>query len=115
MSPALLAADLRLPMADQACPILMCGYVRDLVHGRPRTRHPGFQIQGEAMLDALRRFFRLSDSNRFAAVIALLVAIMLYLPAEAGGWVVVFQDNFSQSALDTKAWYTRYIYNNGTM
>jgi beta-glucanase (GH16 family) len=35
--------------------------------------------------------------------------------AGADGWTVVFQDNFSQSQLNAAAWYTRFIYENGTL
>jgi len=35
--------------------------------------------------------------------------------AEADGWTVVFEDEFDQDGLDTARWFTRYIYNNGTL
>jgi len=49
-------------------------------------------------------------------ILALSVVFVLNpLPASAGGWKLVFQDNFDGNALNRDAWYTRYIYNNGTL
>jgi beta-glucanase (GH16 family) len=49
-----------------------------------------------------------------AAVIACLV-LAPSRPADASGWVVVFEDNFGQAKLDSTAWYTRFIYYGGTL
>ena len=35
--------------------------------------------------------------------------------AITNGWTLVFNDDFNQASLDTNTWYTRFIYNNGTM
>src|SRR3954468_10142871 len=69
------------------------------------------------MFDASRRFFW--SSNCAVLLIAnLLLALTLTASshsAYADGWVVVFEDDFSTSKLDTAQWYTRFIYDNGTM
>src|SRR5690242_8206894 len=70
------------------------------------------------MLAALRRRLRAAASagSAFAAGAFILCSVVLtWKPAEAAGWVTVFEDNFSQTKLDTAKWYTRFIYNNGTM
>jgi beta-glucanase (GH16 family) len=59
----------------------------------------------------------LSDWSRLT-VAAMLVAglwIETTKPAAADGWTLVFEDQFQQASLDTSAWFTRYIYNNGTL
>src|SRR3954451_22295963 len=49
------------------------------------------------------------------ASVLLVLLLVCSEPSHADGWVVVFEDDFSQSSLDTSQWYTRFIYNNGTM
>jgi len=41
--------------------------------------------------------------------------ILATRPALADGWTLVFSDNFEGASLDTAVWFTRFIYNNGTM
>ena len=70
------------------------------------------------MLAALRRRLRMAISAGSACAAGAFFLCSLVLsskPVEATGWVTVFQDNFSQTQLDTTNWYTRFIYNNGTM
>jgi len=50
-----------------------------------------------------------------AALLAALACITPIGPAKASGWTITFQDDFDQAALDRTAWYTRFIYNAGTM
>lgn len=48
-------------------------------------------------------------------VVAMLAAFALTSrPAAAGRWVLLFEDHFKTSSLDTSAWWTRFIYANGT-
>jgi beta-glucanase (GH16 family) len=72
---------------------------------------------GDGMFDALRRLFQSRHSLGFLLATALLASplIVASKSAAADGWSVVFEDGFSQSSLDTAQWYTRFIYNNGTM
>jgi beta-glucanase (GH16 family) len=68
------------------------------------------------MLAALRRLARLGNSGtRLAGAALLASALIVPWGSAAAGWAVVFEDNFSQAELDRSAWYTRFIYNNGTM
>jgi len=71
------------------------------------------------MVDALRRFFLAKDSRPLllaAAVALATTAVSLPAkPANASGWVITFEDDFSGSSLDKSKWYTRYIYDNGKM
>src|SRR5688572_550677 len=72
---------------------------------------------GKEMFDALRPLYRSRNDTGFLLVTALLVLAVILGPrsADADGWVVVFEDEFGQPSLDTSKWYTRYIYNSGTM
>jgi beta-glucanase (GH16 family) len=68
------------------------------------------------MPDAMPRVHRLRPVW-FAAALALL-AVSTFIPthaARAQGWVITFEDNFDGTSLDRSKWFTRYIYNNGTM
>jgi beta-glucanase (GH16 family) len=73
--------------------------------------------RGENMLEALRRLFRPRNAKTLLAATALVASTLIVHPkfADADGWTIVFQDNFNQTSLNTAAWYTRYIYNNGTL
>ena len=69
------------------------------------------------MFDVLRRLLRPKNSHALLTATAL-VACALIVPmksADAEGWAVIFHDDFNQSSLDTSTWFTRFIYNNGTM
>src|SRR3954462_14810832 len=69
------------------------------------------------MLHALRRLFRPTYVDSTLAILTLAVAAF-WLPAQsaqASGWVITFEDDFNEPSLDRSKWYTRYIYNNGTM
>jgi beta-glucanase (GH16 family) len=66
------------------------------------------------MFNVLRR--RLRPAVAAAAVfIASLALLSAPRSAAADGWALVFNDDFNQASLDTATWYTRFIYNNGTM
>jgi beta-glucanase (GH16 family) len=69
------------------------------------------------MREALRRLLRMWNSLGLIALTALAASafVLSKSPAEAGGWIVVFEDNFDQASLDTSRWHTRFIYNDGTM
>jgi beta-glucanase (GH16 family) len=60
-----------------------------------------------------RRTF--ADALRAAAVFVICALVVPVKPAGADGWKTVFQDNFDGARLDTSVWYTRFIYENGTM
>jgi beta-glucanase (GH16 family) len=69
-------------------------------------------------MSALHRLLLRTRNSRALLVATAFMACAIGIPvrsADAAGWVVVFQDNFSQASLDTSRWYTRYIYNGGTM
>jgi beta-glucanase (GH16 family) len=66
------------------------------------------------MLVALCRLLRLARA--FAGLTAAAFALLLSAKsADADGWTLVLNDDFGQASLDTTAWFTRFIYNNGTM
>ena len=70
------------------------------------------------MLAALRRRLRTATSTGSACAAGMFILCSLVVslkPAEATGWITVFEDKFSATELDTAKWYTRLIYNNGTM
>jgi beta-glucanase (GH16 family) len=60
---------------------------------------------------------RLLRPTVVAAALSTACLALLFTPrsAAADGWVLVFNDDFNQASLDTLTWYTRFIYNNGTM
>jgi len=59
---------------------------------------------------------RLRPARAFAGLTAAAFALLLSVrSADADGWTLVFNDDFGQASLDTTTWFTRYIYNNGTM
>jgi beta-glucanase (GH16 family) len=52
----------------------------------------------------------------FAAAALLAFALVSSRPSDAAdGWAVVFEDQFTLAQLNTAAWYTRFVYNNGTL
>jgi len=60
--------------------------------------------------------FRRLCTGLFGAIATLVAAATLpATPADASGWVVVFEDDFSAPALDRSKWFTRYVYDNGKM
>jgi beta-glucanase (GH16 family) len=69
------------------------------------------------MLGLLRR--RLRSRRSLSSLLAgvFVVSSLLAIPRSAAsdGWVLVFQDDFSQAKLDASRWATRFIYNNGTL
>jgi beta-glucanase (GH16 family) len=70
------------------------------------------------MPDALRGRFRsriLAKPLLAAARLLICAFVLAPKPAAADGWVVVFQDDFGGTKLNTSAWYTRFIYENGTL
>jgi beta-glucanase (GH16 family) len=60
------------------------------------------------MLTAWRR-------TQLPAMLIACLSVGIAKPATADGWTLVFEDRFNQASLDTNAWFTRYIYNNGTL
>jgi beta-glucanase (GH16 family) len=66
------------------------------------------------MLDRLRRRLRPTRHALLPAAAALAI-ILSVKPGAADGWTLVFNDDFDQASFDTTTWFTRYIYNNGTM
>jgi beta-glucanase (GH16 family) len=60
---------------------------------------------------------RLLRPTVVAAALSTACLALLLTPriAAADGWTLVFNDDFNQASLDTTTWYTRFIYNNGTM
>jgi beta-glucanase (GH16 family) len=66
------------------------------------------------MLAGLLRLLRTKRDGLALAALAI-AAVTGSNTAWADGWKLVFQDEFNQQALDTAAWYTRFIYNNGTL
>jgi beta-glucanase (GH16 family) len=80
------------------------------------TGMPAFRDLGK-MPDALRGSRpRISVGLRLAVAAALVACALCGRPqrAVAGGWTVVFLDDFSGTRLDTSKWFTRFIYDNGT-
>jgi beta-glucanase (GH16 family) len=67
--------------------------------------------------ETAERCFNPPRGSFLGVALALLTAVVAVptMPAHAAGWVVVFEDDFSGPALDRSKWWTRYIYNNGTM
>lgn len=58
---------------------------------------------------------RLRNVLLAVAVAVVAVAGFQGQPANASGWVVTFEDDFSGSSLDRSKWHTRYIYDNGKL
>ncbi|MCA1426782.1 MULTISPECIES: glycoside hydrolase family 16 protein [unclassified Bradyrhizobium] len=56
----------------------------------------------------------LERTARILSSILILVSLTIG-PATAGGWKLVFSDEFSANALDREKWATRYIYENETL
>ncbi|MET4278994.1 MULTISPECIES: glycoside hydrolase family 16 protein [unclassified Bradyrhizobium] len=52
---------------------------------------------------------------KFLSAATLILAILPVAPARAGGWELVFSDEFNGNQLDRNKWATRFIYNNETL
>jgi beta-glucanase (GH16 family) len=62
-----------------------------------------------------RRLFRRRISALGTAALLASALLAATKSAAADGWTVVFEDEFEQAGLDTKRWFTRFIYNSGTL
>ena len=83
-----------------------------------KRRATGVNLHQNKIPEAPRRLLRprnLTAALLVGAALAISTLIVASKSAGAGGWTLVFQDSFTATKLNTSAWYTRFIYNNGTM